>query len=250
MVIPKRFSICLLVISMIQFINVDVYSQSQSEQDEEYENIILALPRWMGSLTGSVAFPQKPIKQHIDKTDWGWTVDMMYRIQYNKPFLAGLSFSEQWISGKTNKYREVYGGIELDLKERATTRRLEVMAVVGFYPETNTFIQPYILGRAGWGMFRTASVIFDDDDQEELERIKEFTDNTFGYGLDIGAHFVPTIWYIRFDLRLGFRSNVSSGFMAYDEDVHSGSNYPINDFKFYTSAANWLTASIGTTVMF
>lgn len=197
-----------------------------------------------------IAFPQKPIQKHLDPQDWGYTIDLMYRIQYNKPFMAGLSFSEQWLSARTNKYREVYNGIELNLKERAITRRLEVMALFGFYPETNTLVQPYLLGRAGWGKFRTTSIIYDNDEIEELERIKEHRDHTLAYGMDVGVHIVPNIWYLRFDARLGFRSNISASFMAYDSSIDSGSNYPIHDFSLFTSAANWLTASVGATILF
>jgi hypothetical protein len=98
------------------------------------QTIIEALPRWMVSVHTEIMYPRQPIKEFLDGAQWGYRVEAQYRLQYNKPFMAGLYFNEAGLSKYTIKYTEMHPDGDLNIKEKATTRRLEGRIAYWFLP--------------------------------------------------------------------------------------------------------------------
>jgi hypothetical protein len=212
--------------------------------------IIKALPRWMVSVHGTSLVPQSPVSMFLDDVQWGYHTEAQYRLQYNKPFLGGLYFSEAFLSKYVLKYSYAIPDDIINVRERATTRRLDFGLTAGFYPEVNWFLQPYLQGRVGMAIFQTSSVITDRDTQENIDRISESRDKAISYGIDFGIHIVPAIWYIRGDIRIGFVANPSATFMSLNEENKGTTGYPIDYFEKHTISANWLKVSAGVSYLF
>lgn len=211
--------------------------------------VITELPRFQVAGHFNLYFPRPPIDRFLDPLDSGYDIEALYRLQHNRPVLAGLYWSEMWLSRRSNRYTDWSGGSAVDIRERASSRRLEGGLTVGYYPELNWAIQPYVQGQAGFALFRTASVLFDTDEDEEIDRINENRSSAPAYGLCLGAQYVPKIWWVRADLRVGFRANPSSTFMAYDPDKENMTEFPINSFSTFTAAGHWWYASLGVSVL-
>jgi hypothetical protein len=194
--------------------------------------------------------PAKPTSNHLDKNSLGYQFEAQYRLQYNKPFLGGIFFSEHWLSRYAFTYTETSNGIGYDVDEKANTRRLEGGLTAGFYPEINWLLQPYLQGRLGVALFQTSSILTDDDSNELIERISESTTFAPAYGLDIGIHIVPNIWYLRGDIRIGITGNTSTRYWLLDEENKEPSGYPIDSFKEYSSAGRWIKVSAGISYLF
>ena len=212
--------------------------------------IIEALPRWQVGLHANYLIPDQPVNRFVMDNEFGFQFEAMYRVQYNKPFLAGAYYGEWTISKYTLKYVQPSGNGDIAIREKANTRRLETGLLAGFYPELNWFIQPYLQGRIGLAIFQTSTILIDDDTDESLERISEFTSLTPAYGLDVGIHIVPNIWYLRGDIRFGYTGNVSTSFMIRDEDELGTTGFAIDYFETVESAGKWWKLSVGLSYMF
>ncbi len=208
--------------------------------------VIVALPRWMVTGTLDYSIPQAPSKRFMDHNHPGFSVEAQYRIQYNKPFLAGLFYKESILS----RYVLEYPSGDIDIKEKANTRKIEGGITASFYPEINWLLQPYLTGRIGLAVFQTSSILTDSDTQESLERISESTTSAPTYGLDIGVHIVPNIWYIRGDIRVGFVGNTSTDYLLLDKANEGTTGFPIDYFKQYTASGKWLKISAGLSFLF
>ena len=212
--------------------------------------VIKALPRFMVSFHGNALFPQTPVKMFLDDVQWGYQAEAQYRLQYNKPFLGGLYWGESFLSKYVLKYSYSTPDGIVDVRERATTRRLGFGLTAGFYPEINWLLQPYIQGRVGMAIYQTSSVITDRDTGENIDRISESRDGVITYGIDFGIHIVPNIWYVRGDIRIGIVANPSATFMSLDEENKGTMGYPIDYFEKHTSSASWLKVSAGVSYLF
>lgn len=214
------------------------------------QEVIKALPRWL--ISGHVTYmaPQHPISRFIDPEDWGYHVEAQYRVQYNKPFLAGAYFSEAGLSRYVLKYTETSSEGDIDIREKANTRRMEWGFTAGFYPEINWLLQPYLQGRFGMALYQSSSILRDRDTQETIERIPEYSKMTTAYGLDLGIHIVPNIWYIRGDIRVGIVGNPSVEFMSLDEENAGQTGYPIDYFNLHRSSGTWFKVSAGVSYLF
>ncbi len=214
------------------------------------QHVIKALPRWMVSMHGTYFIPQSPISMFLDDAQWGYHVEAQYRLQYNKPFMGGLYFGETLLSKYVLRY--TYNGPDGDvnIREKANTRRLEFGLTAGFYPEINWLLQPYIQGRVGMAIFQTSSILTDRDSEENIDRISESKDTALSYGIDFGIHIVPKIWYVRGDIRIGFVANPSATFMSLDEANAGTSGFPINYFEEHTASGSWLKVSAGVSYLF
>jgi hypothetical protein len=137
-----------------------------------------------------------------------------------------------------------------EIREKANTRRLDFGVTAGFYPEINWLLQPYLQGRAGMAIFQSSSIITDDDTNENIDRISEMRESVISYGLDLGIHIVPKIWYIRGDVRVGFVANPSVSFLSLNEETAGTTGYPIEYFEQHTSAGSWLKVSVGLSYLF
>ena len=210
------------------------------------QEVIKALPRWMVSGHINYLVPGEPASNFMDDGSFGYQIEAQYRVQYNKPFLAGLVFQETGLSRYVLKYEDS----GTDIKEKANTRRVLIGLTAGFYPEINWLLQPYLQGRIGYTIFQTSSILTDRDDHEVIERISEKTTSVPGYGLDVGIHVVPNIWYLRGDIRIGFDSNPSTSYLLLDEENKGTTGYPIDYFEEHRSAGRWLKISMGLSYMF
>lgn len=212
--------------------------------------VIKALPRWLVSTHLDYMIPREPIDQFLDEDDWGYRFEFQYRLQYNEPFLAGVYFAEAGLS----KYELTYTLYDPDgvtfVKEKANTRRLDFGLTAGFYPEINWLLQPYLQGRVGMAVYQSSSILKDDETDESIDRISEMTSTVLSYGLDLGIHIVPNIWYVRGDIRVGFVANPSVSFLSLDEANAGTSDYPIDYFEEHTSAGSWLKVSVGLSYLF
>jgi hypothetical protein len=137
-----------------------------------------------------------------------------------------------------------------DIREKANTRRMEAGLTAGVYPEFNWWLQPYLQGRLGVALYQSSSVLTDRDSQEQIERISESTDYVLSYGLDLGVHLVPNIWFVRGDVRIGFVANPSATYLLFNPGKTAGITYPIEAFDEHTSAGRWLKVSIGVSYLF
>ena len=132
--------------------------------DADGQYVIKALPRWLVSTHLTYLDPQGPIQRFLDESDWGYHIEAQYRLQYNKPFLAGVYFGEVGLSRYTLKYNDG----EIRISEKANTRRIETGFTAGFYPEVNWLLQPYVQGRVGLAIFHSASILTDRDSDEVI----------------------------------------------------------------------------------
>jgi hypothetical protein len=214
------------------------------------QEVIEALPRWMASAHLAYYMPQQPVSRILDHNHIGFHVEAQYRVLYNKPFLAGAYFDEYVLSRHVIKYEYSSGNGPIDVKEIANTRRISGGITAGFYPEINWLLQPYVQGRFGLAVFQTSSILHDRDTGEEIERISEYNSATPSYGIDLGMHIVPNIWYIRGDVRVGYDANTSTSYMLLDEENAGDTGYPIDYFDLHTSAGHWLKFSVGLSYLF
>jgi hypothetical protein len=212
--------------------------------------VIEALPRWLFSTHLNYMLPQAPVDKFLDADDWGYHMELQYRMQYNKPFLAGIYFSEAGLSKYVLEYIQYGPDGETTIREKANTRRLDFGVTSGFYPEINWLLQPYLQGRVGMAIYQSSTIITDDDSGEQIDRISEMRERVLSYGLDFGIHIVPTIWYLRGDVRLGFVANPSVSFLSLDEENAGTAGYPIEYFEQHTSAGSWIKVSVGLSYMF
>ena len=212
--------------------------------------IIEALPRWLVSGHVLHTFPQEPINTFLTTRQVGYHLEAQYRLQYNKPFLAGLFYNEMTLSKYALEYVQNSGTGDINIREKANTRRLESGVTAGFYPEINWILQPYLQGRLGLAIFQTSSILTDQDSDESIDRISEYTTVVPSYGLDLGIHVVPNIWYLRGDIRVGVMGNPSTSYMLLNEDVTGSSGLPIDYFDLHTSAGSWLKISLGLSYLF
>lgn len=212
--------------------------------------VIEALPRWMFSSHFNLTFPQPPANQFMTNTQAGYQLEMQYRLQYNKPFVAGVYFNESTLSKYVLKYSQSSGAGVINIKEKANTRRLEGGFTIGFYPEVNWLIQPYLQSRASMALFQTSSILTDRDSQENIERISEYSTVVPAYGLDLGFHIVPNIWYIRADVRIGYVANTSTTYFLLNEEEAGTTGFPIEYFDSHVSSGRWLKISAGLSYLF
>ena len=210
------------------------------------QTIIKALPRWMFSPLVDYYIPQSPTNKFIENDHWGYSFEFQYRLQYNKPFMAGVFYDQFTLS----KYKLTYSTGDIEIREKAYTWRIEPGVLVGFYPEVNWVIQPYLLGRMGVAFFQTSSRLEEAEDDDLIEIISESTSVAPSYGLDLGFHIVPNIWYFRGDVRFGYSGNTSAEYLILDEENAGDTGYPIDYFLPYTSAGNWLKISVGVSYLF
>ncbi len=211
------------------------------------QEVIKALPRWMVGTHLTYMIPQEPFKSFSEQGKTGFLVEAQYRVQYNKPFMAGIYYGESSVSHYAFNYTTSDG---IDIRERATTRRKEFGITAGFYPEVNWLLQPYLQGHAGVAIFKTTSILKDRDSQEEIERISENSSAAPSYGLDLGIHIVPNIWFIRGDVRIGIAGNTSAEYLILDENNIGTTGFPIDYFVTHTSAGKWLKISAGISYLF
>ncbi|MGB4848402.1 MAG: hypothetical protein WBP41_10820 [Saprospiraceae bacterium] len=214
------------------------------------QTVITALPRRMVSSLVYYDIPQTPTKRFVDHNSWGYQFEAQYRLQYNKPFMAGIYYHETGLSKYVLKYTQSSGTGDVNVRDKANTRRLEAGFSAGFYPEINWLLQPYIIGRAGIAIFQSSSILTDDDTNESLDRLSESTTFAPGYGLDFGVHIVPVIWYIRGDVRIGFSGNTSADYLILDKKNEGTTGYPIEYFVQHTTAGKWLKVSVGISYLF
>ncbi|MGB4846828.1 MAG: hypothetical protein WBP41_02870 [Saprospiraceae bacterium] len=214
------------------------------------QTVITALPRWMVTSLVFYDIPQTPTKRFVDHDSWGYQFEAQYRLQYNKPFMAGIYYHETALSRYVLKYAQSSGTGDVNIRDKANTRRLEAGFSAGFYPEVNWLLQPYIIGRAGLAIFQSSSILTDDDTNESLDRFSESTTYAPGYGLDFGVHIVPVIWYIRGDVRIGFSGNTSADYLILDKKNAGTTEYPIDYFVQHTTAGKWLKISVGISYLF
>lgn len=216
----------------------------QAPGKAQYE--IKALPRWLVSGHFLYMEPQDPVKRFLEGEDWGYHVELQYRVQYNKPILAGLYFSEAGLDHWTIRYDDG----DLEIREKANTRRLEAGCTAGVYPEINWLLQPYVQGRLGLALYHSSTIIVDRDSDEVLDRFKELSRFVSSYGLDVGIHIVPNIWYLRGDVRVGVVANPSVKFLALNEELKGSVQYPIEAFEEHVSSGRWLKVSLGLSYLF
>ena len=214
------------------------------------QKIIEALPRWQAGAQFNVLIPGRPVDRFVPAATIGYHLEFQYRVQYNKPFLAGGYFDEFTLSKYTLKYIQSTAGGDIVIREKANTRRMEAGVTIGFYPEINWLLQPYLQGRAGVAIFQTSSILTNDDTGNEIERISEHSSLAPAYGLDVGIHIVPNIWYVRGDLRFGFTGNTSIAFYSLDREHAGETGYPIDYFIEHHTAAKWFKVAAGLTYMF
>lgn len=214
------------------------------------QQVIKALPRWMFSTHLEYMNPNEPVDQFLDDEDWGYRFELQYRLQYNKPFMAGVYFAEAGLSKYELGYTLYEPDAVTDIREKANTRRLDFGLTAGFYPEINWLLQPYLHGRVGMAVYQSSSILKDDETEENIDRISEMTSSVLSYGLDLGIHIVPNIWYVRGDIRVGFVANPSVSFLSLDEANAGTSGNPIDYFDEHTSAASWLKVSVGISYLF
>jgi hypothetical protein len=214
------------------------------------QEIIQALPRWMAGIHFNIFIPGEPTDLFITASKPGLQFEFQYRVQYNKPFMAGVYYNEFTLSKYVLYYVQSSGTGDIDIKEKANTRRIETGITAGFYPEINWLLQPYLQGRAGFAIFQTSSILTDNNDHKELDRISEQSSSAPAYGLDLGIHIVPNLWYIRGDVRVGFVANTSASYMLYDKESTSTSDFPIDYFRNYSSAGRWFKFSAGISYLF
>lgn len=214
------------------------------------QEIIEALPRWLFGMHLNYTKPQPPLSKFTSDAHIGYQFEFQYRLQYNKPFLLGGYYSELPVSLYSHEYIQSTGNGDITIKETAKTRRPEFGLTAGFYPEINWLLQPYLQGRFGWAIFQTSSILKDIDTDEEVDRISEFTTAAPSYGLDIGVHIVPNIWFLRGDVRIGFIGNTSTDFLLLDKEEAGTTGLPIDYFKTYTSTGNWFKISAGLSYLF
>ena len=214
------------------------------------QEVIEALPRWMISGHFNLGFPQPPANKFMTHAHPGYQIEAQYRLQYNKPFTGGAYFNESTVSKYVLRYTQSSGAGDIDIKEKANTRRIEAGITAGIYPEINWLIQPYLQGRVGFAIYQTSSILTDRDTQEEIDRIPELTSAAPAYGLDLGFHIVPNIWYIRGDIRIGYVGNTSTTYMVLDDENKGTSGFPIDYFETRTSAGQWLKISAGVSYLF
>ena len=212
------------------------------------QEVIEALPRWMAGAHVHLVYPDEPFINTSGKV--GYQFEFQYRVKYNQPFLAGVFYNESTLSKYVIPYTISSGSGDLHVKEKANTRRIETGITAGFYPELNWLIQPYIIGRFGVAIFQTSSIIKEEDTGESIERISELTNAAPSYGLDVGFHIIPNIWYLRWDVRFGFYGNTSTTYMLLNEEDASAQGYPIDYFDTYTSAGKWWKISTGISYLF
>lgn len=215
-----------------------------NETCAQYE--IKALPRVMVSAHIDYMLPKAPIKKFSNHDEWGFTVEAQYRLMYNEPFMAGVYYSEAGLSRLTTKY----SSSGTDIKEKANTRRLEAGFTAAAYPEFNWLLQPYVIGRIGLALFQSSSILTDRDEDEVIERISESTDYVLSYGLDLGIHIVPNIWYLRGDVRIGVVANPSATYLLLNPERIDGTTYPIEAFDEHTTPGRWLKVSAGVSYLF
>jgi len=214
------------------------------------QEIIEALPRWLASVHFNFFVPAEPTDRFLTESKPGYQFEFQYRVQYNKPFTAGGYYSEFTLSKYVLHYVQSSGAGDIDIKEKANTRRIEAGITAGFYPEINWLLQPYLQGRAGLAIFQTSSILTDDDDHEEIDRISEQTSSAPAYGLDFGIHIVPNIWYLRGDVRVGFTANTSASYLLHDKESMATSDFPIDYFQNHTSSGRWYKISAGISYLF
>lgn len=212
--------------------------------------IIEALPRWLISTHFNYSIPGQPVKKLLNGNHLGYQVEIQYRLQYNKPFLAGGYYNEATLSKYVLKYMQSSADGGLDIREKANTQRLEGGLTAGFYPEVNWLLQPYIQGRMGFAVFQSSSILTDRDTGDNVDNISESTTVVPAYGLDLGVHIVPNIWYIRGDFRVGFVRNTSTSFLILDKENAGTTEFPIEYFDEHTSAGNWWKISVGISFLF
>jgi len=214
------------------------------------QTVIRALPRWIVTSLVDFYTPQAPTNQFIDHDHGGWAFEFQYRLQYNKPFTAGIFYDQFTLSKYKLTYTQPSGSGDLEIREKAYTWRIEPGVLVGFYPEVNWQVQPYILGRMGMAVFQTSSRLEDTEENELIEIIRETNSVAPSYGVDLGFHIVPNIWYLRGDFRVGFIGNTSAEYLILDEENAGDTGYPIDYFLAHTSAGNWLKISLGISYLF
>jgi hypothetical protein len=212
--------------------------------------VIKALPRWLLSSHVDYMLPQDPVDKFLDADDWGFRFEFQYRLQYNKPFLGGIYYSEAGLSKYVLEYIQYDPDGETAVREKANTRRIDFGLTAGFYPEINWLLQPYLQGRVGMAVFQSSSILTDDDTDENIDRISEMSSSVLSYGMDLGIHIVPNIWYIRGDLRVGFVANPSVSFLSLDEENAGTTGHPVDYFEQHVSAGNWLKFSAGVSYLF
>lgn len=212
--------------------------------------VIEALPRWMVSGHANAMFAQPPASTFMDSDDWGFQFEAQYRVQYNRPFLAGIYYSEAILSAYAIEYIMYDPDGEVEVKNKAKTNRLETGLTFGFYPEINWLLQPYLQGRMGVAWFKTNVKISDNETGEILDRMNIMTESVLSYGLDLGIHIVPKIWYVRGDLRVGFVANPSVTYMTLNEDDMDTVGYPIDFFETHTTSCKWIKVSAGVSYLF
>lgn len=212
--------------------------------------VIEALPRWLFSAHFNYLHPQQPISRFLKTDQIGYQIELQYRVQYNKPFLLGGYYTESTLSRYVLTYIQSSGVGDISIREKANTRRLEAGLTAGFYPEINWFIQPYMQGRFGVCVFHSSSILTDDDTDESIERIGEFTTGAPAYGIDLGFHIVPNIWYVRGDVRIGVVGNTATPYLILDRENAGQSGIPIQYFEHHNSAGKWLKISVGVSYMY
>ena len=212
------------------------------------QKVIEALPRWIAGAHVHLIYPDEPFVKTSGKV--GYQFEFQYRVKYNQPFLAGVFYNESTLSKYVLPYTQSSGSGDIHVKEKANTRRIEPGITAGFYPEVNWLIQPYVIGRFGVAIFQTSSILKEEDTGESIERISELTTAAPSYGLDIGFHVIPNIWYLRWDVRFGFYGNTSTTYMLLNEEDAASTGYPIDYFDTYTSAGKWWKISAGISYLF
>src|SRR5688500_6248669 len=201
--------------------------------------IIEALPRWHSSAHLNFLYPGEPIDQFLHDNQTGFQFEFQYRVKYNKPFMAGVYYNESGLSKYILYYTQSSGTGDIEIKEKANTRRIETGITAGFYPEINWLLQPYLQGRVGLAIFQTSSILTDNEENEEPDRISENTSIAPAYGIDLGIHIIPNIWYLRGDVRIGWTANTSLSYLLLNEENAGTTGFPIDYFDSHTSSGRW-----------
>src|SRR5688572_779531 len=157
----------------------------------QYE--IKALPRWLTHFQIGSMIPQPPVDKFLDDGSTAYQFEFQYRLQYNKPFLGGVYFGETGLSKYVLEYIWNSPDGDVEVREKANTRRIDFGLTAGFYPEINWLLQPYLQGRVGMAVFQSSSILTNADTEENIDRISEMTSSVLSYGLDFGIHIVPNI---------------------------------------------------------
>lgn len=216
----------------------------------EAQQIISALPRWMISVHMDYNIPQSPVNRILDRNQIGIHAEAKYRLQYNKPILAGVYFNEFTLSKYALEYEQTSASGNFVIREKANTIRYDGGLVAGFYPEINWLIQPYLQGYAGLSIYESSSVLKDKDEDEIIEVISESRTFAPSYGLDLGFHIVPNIWYVRGDIRIGFTGNTSTSFLVLNREEAGTTGFPIEYFDHHTAAGKWFRITAGISYLF